>query len=58
MIEWRGVTDEIIRENTVLLEDGHGEWEMLVDNPFHEFFMSEVRLTVVGYGIFQALSFA
>lgn len=53
-----GVTDESVRENAVLFEDGHGEWEMFVDDPFHEFFMSEVRLTVVGDGVFQALAFA
>lgn len=39
-------------------EDGHGKREMLVDYPLHEFLVGEMRLAVVGDGVFQALAFS
>jgi hypothetical protein len=51
-------TNESVGENAVFLENRYGEWEMLVDDPFHEFLVGEVWLAVVGDGVFQALAFA
>lgn len=53
-----GVTYESVRENAVFLEDWHGKWEMFVDDPFHEFFVGEVWLAMVGDSVFQALAFS
>lgn len=53
-----GVTDKSVGENAVFFEYWHGEWEMFVDDPFHELFVSEVWLAIVGDGVFQTLAFA
>lgn len=57
-MEVAGVTYETIRENAVFLEDWHGEWEMYIDDPFHKFFVGEMRLAIVSDGVLQALAFA
>jgi hypothetical protein len=40
----------------VLLEDGHGNWEVLLDDPLDECLMSVLGLAIVGECVFQRLT--
>lgn len=53
-----GGTCKSVGENAVFFEDWHGEWEMFVDDPFHELFVSKVWLAIMGDSVFQALALA
>jgi hypothetical protein len=42
----------------VLLEDGHGNWEVLFDDPLDERLMGVMLLAIVSDGVFQRLTFS
>jgi hypothetical protein len=42
----------------VLLEDGHGNWEVLLDDPLDECLMGVLLLAILGDCVFQRLASA
>lgn len=56
VLQDKSKTHERISKDAVLLENGKPEWQVLLCNPFLEFFVSVLWLAVVGDGVLQQLS--
>ena len=51
-----GSAYERILKDAVLLEDGHGKSEVLLNHPLDQCLMGDFRLASVGDGVFQGLA--